>query len=111
MIILPIPRTKTKLELRLLKDDTLEKKTKKKNSGVIAQQYAKMIYSVNGNSDRQYVKSYIASMSALDSRYLRAAYSKIVPGVDLSCSFECEECDYDGTVEVPLNAEFFWPKS
>lgn len=110
-IILPIPRTKTKLELRLLKDDTLNKKAKKKNSGLITTQYAKMIYSVNGNSDRQYVKSYIASMSALDSRYLRAAYSKIVPGVDLSCSFECEECDHNGVVEVPLNAEFFWPKS
>jgi hypothetical protein len=111
IIMLPIPRTKTKLELRLLKDNTLNKKAKKKNLGMITKQYEKMIYSVNGNSDREYVKSYIASMSALDSRYLRAAYGKIVPDVDLSCSFECEECDHDGVVEVPLNAEFFWPKS
>ena len=49
-------------------------------------------------------------MSALDSRYLRNVYTKIVPGVDFSCNFECEECSYDDTVEVPLNAEFFWPK-
>lgn len=111
-VVLPIPRTKTKLELKLLKDD-LEtgKKKAKKDKFTITKHYQKMIYSVNGNSDRAYVKSYIESMSALDSRYLRAAYSKIVPGVDFSCTFECDNCGHDDNVEVPLTAEFFWPKS
>jgi len=110
-IMLPIPRTNTKLELKLLKDDISTKKTKKKKTGIITSQYEKMIHAVNGNSDRQYVKSYIASMSALDSRYLRAAYSKLVPSVNFECNFECEECDFASEVEVPLNADFFWPQS
>ena len=82
-VILPIPRTKTKLELRILKDDTdtIPRKGKKANKFSIVKQYEKMIYSVNGNSDRTYVKSYINSMSALDSRYLRAAYGKIPIGL------------------------------
>ena len=113
MVVLPIPRTKTKLELRILTDDgaTTTRKNKKGNKFSIIKQYEKMIYSVNGNSDRAYVKNYIDSMSALDSRYLRSAYSKIIPGVDFSCSFDCDACGHEDEVEVPLAAEFFWPKS
>jgi len=115
MISLPIPRTKTKLELKLLKVDVAAttKKAKKKEAQnfSISKHYQKLIHSVNGNSDRQYVKAYIQSMSALDSRYMRGVYSKVVPGVDFACSFECDSCGHDDEVEVPLTADFFWPKS
>jgi len=114
LVVLPIPRTNTRLELRLLKEEASDFKKKKKslrNAGQITKQYEKMISSVNGNSDIRYIRSYIGSMSALDSRYLRAAYSKITPGVDFQTSFECRECDFEDAVEVPLTAEFFWPKS
>lgn len=108
LIKFTIPRTKTNLELKLLKEQT-EKQTKKTKSGVISNFYQKIIHSVNGNTDPRYIKSYIASMSALDSRYLRSAYQKIIPGVDMSCDFQCSNCDHEENVEVPLNAEFFWP--
>jgi len=112
-ITLPIPRTKTLLELKILVDDTVQftRKKLKKNRFVISEHYAKIIQSVNGNSDRKYIKSYIESMSTLDSRFLRAAYAKVIPGVDFTAHFECDNCDYEGESEVPLNAEFFWPKS
>ena len=113
-VTLPIPRTKVKLELKLLKDEienAARKGKGKKNNFSITKQYLTMIHAVNGNSDRTYVKSYIESMSALDSRFLRAAYSKIVPGIDFACNFECSSCDHEDQVEVPLQAEFFWPKS
>ena len=116
-VVLPIPRTKTKLELKILKDDSNVKqkgksaRKKNKEAFIITKQYEKMIHSVNGNSDRMYVKSYISTMSALDSRYLRSAYNKIVPGVDFTCDFDCEECGHEAEVEVPLTADFFWPKS
>jgi len=106
---LPIPRTKVKLELRLQKTENDNKK--QKNEQIVSKQYKKIIKSVNGNSDPRFITSYIDSMSALDSRYLRAAYSKLSPGIDFSCHFECRQCDYENKVEVPLNAEFFWPKS
>lgn len=111
-----VPRTKTKLELKVLKSREIETPTNKKkknaqNNKFISTHYEKIIASVNGNSDRQYVKSYINSMSALDSRYVRKVYSKCTPSVDFTCSFVCSGCGYDDEVEVPLNAEFFWPKS
>ena len=115
-VMLPIPRTNTKLELRLLKDDEDAPTTRKGkkaalNKFSIIKHYERMIYSVNGNSDRTYIKSYISNMSALDSRFLRSAYGEIIPGVDFSCNFDCDSCGHDDEVEVPLNAEFFWPKS
>ena len=111
-----IPRTKTKLELKILKSRELETPTNKKaknaqNNKFISTHYEKIIVAVNGNSDRQYIKSYINSMSALDSRYLRTVYSKCTPAVDFTCSYVCGECGHNDEVEVPLNAEFFWPKS
>lgn len=107
-LLLTIPRSKVKLELRLVKEEKIE--PKKKNTGGISYYYKKIIKSVNGNNNPKYISDYINSMAAVDSRYLRKVYSKIVPGVDFLLNFECENCDYTGEVEVPLSAEFFWPK-
>lgn len=106
-LFLNIPRTNTKLELRLIKEDKAN--VKNKNNNNISHYYKKIIKSVNGNSDPRYILSYINSMTALDSRFLRNVYYKIVPGVDFSVDFECSNCGYQSQVEVPLNAEFFWP--
>tara|TARA_R100000995_G_scaffold65167_1_gene34232 strand:+ start:8036 stop:8875 length:840 start_codon:yes stop_codon:yes gene_type:complete len=107
-----IPRTQTKLQLALIFDTQEDKKKSKKSKlGAITSLYRKIIRSVNGNSDPIYIRSYIDSMTAVDSRYLRAAYSRMTPGIDFSCHFECSHCDHEGVVEVPLNAEFFWLKS
>jgi len=113
IIVFPIPRTKTTLELKVLKTDMTPKNRKeaKKAAFSITKQYRKMIHSVNGSTERAHIDKYIESMSALDSRYLRSAYPKIVPNVDFGCEFECESCGHEDTVEVPLSAEFFWPKS
>jgi len=103
-----IPRNGTKLELKLLKEES-EKPNKKTKNLAISNFFQKIIHSVNGNADPRYVKSYINSMSALDSRYLRTIYQQIIPNVDMSCEFECSNCGHQDKVEVPLNAEFFWP--
>ena len=42
---------------------------------------------------------------------VRSAYKKMVPNLDMMCQFECNECGHESEVEVPLTAEFFWPKS
>ena len=103
-----IPRNGIKLELKFLKEES-EKQSKKNKNVVISNFFQKIIHSVNGNSDPRYIKSYINSMSALDSRYLRTVYQKIIPNIDLSCEFECSNCGHQDKVEVPLNADFFWP--
>lgn len=107
-LLLEIPRTNTKLELRLIKEEKVD--PKKKNVNNVSYYYKKIIKSVNGISDPKYILDYINSMAAVDSRYLRSVYYKIVPGVDFTVDFECAECYENVEVEVPLNAEFFWPK-
>ena len=107
-LFLTIPRNNTKLELRLVKEEKAD--PKKKNNTSVSYYYKKIIKSVNGNPNPKYISDYINSMAAVDSRYLRNIYSKIVPGVDFMLDFECTNCGYHGEVEVPLNAEFFWPK-
>jgi hypothetical protein len=105
-LFLTVPRTKANLELRLLKSDP-GLNTKKTNT--IVDLYKKIIKSVNGVSDPEYINGYINSMAAVDSRYLRSIYSKIVPNIDFSTEYECDECGTVSNLEVPLNAEFFWP--
>ena len=105
-IFLTVPRSKAKLELRLLKDDSAI--TNKKSNTIVAL-YKRIIKSVNGVSDPSYIEGYINSMAAVDSRYLRGIYSKLVPNIDFNTSFECSNCETVSNLEVPLNAEFFWP--
>ena len=104
-----IPRTKVQLQLNLLRKSINEGKKKKKESRIVRDLYKAIIHSVNGNADANYISSYIDSMSAIDSRYLRSAYKKMVPNLDMACQFECKECGHEGEVEVPLSADFFWP--
>ena len=68
------------------------------------------IASVNGNSDRAYINSYVDTMPALDAKHLRATYKEINPTVELAQNFDCGACGYDQVLEVPFTSEFFWPK-
>ena len=105
-LFLTIPRNEVKLELRLLKE---EKQTQKNKKTGLVDLYKRIIKSVNGNSSPVYIEQYINSMAAVDSRYLRGIYAKLIPNVDFSVELECPECSTVSKVEVPLNAEFFWP--
>jgi len=105
-IFLTIPRSDVRLELRLLKEKNQTEK--KKNTGLI-DLYKGIIKSVNGNSNPTYIDQYVKTMAAVDSRYLRSVYSKLVPNVDFTVEYECPACSTMSKVEVPLNAEFFWP--
>ena len=107
-LFLVITRSKAKLELRLIKEEKSDPKAKNRNS--ISYFYKKIIKSVNGNNNPKYIADYINSMAAVDSRYLRNVYSKIVPGVNFVVEHTCQACYENVEVEVPLTAEFFWPK-
>ncbi len=73
-------------------------------------QFKMFIESVNGHTDRSTVGKFVDNMPAMDSRHLRRVYKKSVPNVDLTQTFLCEECLTETQMEVPLSAEFFWPK-
>lgn len=70
-----------------------------------------MIVSVNKRVDAMTIKSFIDNMPARDARYIREAYDKIVPNIDLAQDFMCDTCSYEtDRMEVPFTTDFFWPK-
>ena len=113
-----LPLTSVGVEVRLM-DGSDEKKitklTKAKQDKnlqetTLTDQLGMMIVSVDGNPDNSLKKILIDGMPAKDARYLRQAYQKLVPTVDMSHRFQCSNCQYESEVEVPFTTDFFWPK-
>jgi|TARA_R110002126_G_scaffold285618_1_gene436084 hypothetical protein len=89
-----------------------EKKKKMKNAveSTLSDQMRLFTVSLNGVTDKKTVNDFINHMPAADSRFLRTAYSKLSPNLDMTQDFSCYECGHEGELEVPFTAEFFWPK-
>lgn len=116
--IIKTPATKVDVEVRLftgqdekyLLKTSAEKKKRNLPESSLTDQLNLMIVSINERTDNMTLKSFIDNMPARDARYLREAYEKIVPNVDLAQSFTCESCDYEtDQMEVPFTTDFFWP--
>lgn len=119
LFVIKTPATKVDVEVRLftgqdekyLLKTSAEKKKRNLPESSLTDQLNLMIVSINGRTDNMTLKSFIDNMPARDARYLREAYEKIVPNVDLAQSFTCESCDYEtDQMEVPFTTDFFWPK-
>jgi hypothetical protein len=113
-----LPMSEVTVEVRLLNGyderrlaSLIENKRKKKlPESTLTDQLNLMIASVEGHTDKTFKKTLIENMPALDARYLRKAYEKLVPTVDLTHSFQCSNCEHEGEMEVPFTTDFFWPK-
>jgi len=68
-----------------------------------------IIVSVNGYDDGKSINTFVDGMPAKDSTYLRRAYEKLVPNIDLSVPFSCPSCGFEQEVSMPFTAAFFWP--
>jgi len=71
---------------------------------------SKIIVSVNENENPSEVSSFVDSMLAWDSRELRTVLPLMSPNVDLKQEFGCRSCGEEDIREIPLTAEFFWPR-
>jgi len=117
--VIELPKTKVKVEVRLLdgKDERFLADSismKRKNNlpdSALTDQFKTFIVSVNGYSDPKSINEFIYKMPASDSRHLRNAYEAVVPNVDMTQNFICNNCGYEAITEVPLSADFFWTKS
>ena len=69
-----------------------------------------MIVRANGIEDKSQIAEFVDNMPAMDSRYLRVAYTKAMPSVNFSQAAECTKCGNIAETEVPVTAEFFWPR-
>ena len=112
-----LPRTKVAVECRLLtgKDErsmnAVAEKRKKHNlpEAPLTQLLKTIIVSLNGETGSGVIEKFIDNMPALDSKYLRAAYEKVVPNVDMKHLYSCDSCGADTTLDIPFSVSFFWP--
>ena len=69
-----------------------------------------IIVAVDGNDDKKYISEFVdQELFAQDSRGLREHIKTISPGVDFNVDFNCQECFYEGKLNLPVGVDFFWP--
>lgn len=113
---LELPRTKIRVEVRFLngEDDNVlfennkKRKKNKKPERYFTDRLKQLVVSVNGNSSPVYIADFCNWVSLLEAKYIVETYNKICPKITINSTFNCE-CGNDGTVEVPINVDFFWP--
>ena len=112
------PKSKVTVELQLmnghhekfLAKSAAMKKKQKLPETLLTDQLRQTIISVNGSTDARNINKFIDVMPAMDSRFLRSVYEKLMPNVDLTQHFDCHSCGFEQEMEVPFTTDFFWPK-
>jgi len=116
-IVLPVSKAEVVLKLLTRADElAIEKELeslKKANLGVEGETTARlraMIQSVNGDTSKTAIWSFVENMLVRDSRYLREQYRIHNPDVDFNIEVDCD-CDSssDKTARLPIGTDFFWP--
>ena len=110
------PTTGVAVELRLLVGEdekyltklAANKKKKKLPETTMTDQLRRVITSINGDSGRPVIESFISNAPAIDTRYIRAVYRKVVPNINMKQEYSCKNCGFESEMEVPLTAKFFW---
>jgi len=87
-----------------------QKKKLKLGETALTDQLRQIVVSIAGDNNSQTLASFINACPAKDSRAIRETYAKVAPNLTLHQNFSCGECGHEEEVEVPLTAEFFWPK-
>lgn len=112
-----LPKTKVVAQCRLVsgKDEKrLEAvAAKRKKHGLpentLTELVKTLVVSLNGETERKVVEGFVDQMPALDSKFLRAAYNRVVPNVDMKHVYGCESCGVETSLDMPFSVSFFWP--
>lgn len=105
-----LPKSGVKVSLRIPVGDRDDVVDDLAENRLITDSLKTIVCSVEGNSDPHYVSSFVDSMLAWDSKSLRDVLPLIVPNIDVSELYVCTTCGHTEKREVPLSAEFFWPR-
>jgi len=113
-----LPQTKLVITVHMLNGydekrvaGLLENDRKRKAERNITRQLSNLMVAVNGNDTTEAINYVATNLPSGDSMYLRNAYRYIAPNIDLTQDFGCSSCGHEQDMEVPLNAEFFWPNA
>lgn len=116
--LVELPKSSHTVELKMLTgadEEKLEKFQKQKQktsnglSSLLTDTMKSIVISVSGVTDRSQINNFVESMPAADSRYLRGVYQNLVPNIDMTQQFRCNNCDHTQALEVPVTTDFFWP--
>lgn len=116
---LPICGKEITFKLFTVRDDinsrrelsSLKKITKGDVTSEVTTRMRQAILSVDGETDKTKIRSFIENMPARDARSFREHTALIMPDIDARFDFECSKCGHVDRLEVPISFEFFWPDS
>tara|TARA_R110002020_G_scaffold324893_1_gene540486 strand:+ start:1103 stop:1942 length:840 start_codon:yes stop_codon:yes gene_type:complete len=113
-----LPRTKFEVTFRLLNGadervllgqiENARKRNKEENT--VTRQLRLITVAVNGDESAEALNYFVDNVPSIDAQHLRTAYTLATPNIDLTQFFSCNECGFETELEVPLTADFFWPK-
>ena len=118
-----LPRTFYNVRIKLLNSHEIADFTKPRGRAKKSRHEAKLqtnflkliLHSIENPSDSIWyedtpvIDQFVDSIPAIDASFLRSMYKILSPDVDMTQYFECDSCGHTQEMEVPLNAEFFWP--
>ena len=115
--ILMMPKLNAEIELKLMtshdEKEISNRATQKAKHSLpeepVTDRYRQMIVSVNGDNGFQYINDFIKNMPIVSSLFMKKRYNEIVPDLDFTYDFLCEECGYHNQGGVPITGDFFWP--
>lgn len=81
---------------------TMDKDTTEMYSKAVTENMIKYTMSVNGNTDKQYIRSFIENLRAADAKEYRDYVASNKPGVDLSMTIPIPESDGGGSFDTFL---------
>ena len=116
--VVTLSKTGYQVQMKLItgKDERtlfeLNENRKRKNlpESASTDQLRMSVVSVNGISDQKTLDRFISTIRAMDAKFLRTMYRKVSPSLEMKTEFVCPSCSYTQEVDIPLTAEFFWPK-
>lgn len=113
-----LPKTKFEVTFKLLNGsderallaqiENARKRNKEENT--VTRQLRLITVAVNGDNSPAALNYFVDNVPSLDAQHLRTAYALATPNIDLTQFFSCNECGFETELEVPLTADFFWPK-
>ncbi len=116
---LPYSKIKVTFKQLTVKDERkieeelkFQKKVKKNSSIELSTRLKYIITSVDGETDDKIVRDFVdKKLLARDSLALRKELTKLMPDIDMSYMFSCDECEYEDLVQIPMTINFFWPNA
>lgn len=92
--------------------DSIRRGTRSEISFEVTTRMRYAILSVDGDYERETVRSFINNMPARDGMAFREYTKQVNPDIDLTFKFECVKCGHEEPrMEVPIDVTFFWPNA